>query len=182
MSEWTGASLDGRPVVAAFVFMTRMNTNESRSAVTLQTRVRQQEFESPAQRAVVALLVAAGQVQQALAEICERHGITHDQYNVLRILAGVHPEGHPRYEIADRLINRAPDVTRLLDRLEDRRLVGRVRSTQDRRLSLSRITPKGLRLLDAMAPAIRAAHARTTAALSVRELEALAELCGKLID
>jgi DNA-binding MarR family transcriptional regulator len=141
---------------------------------------RQQNPTGASQRGIVGLLVAAGRVQQLLAEVCERYGITHDQYNVLRVLRGVHPRGHPRYEVARRLINRAPDVTRLLDRLEERGLVDRVRSDEDRRLSLSRITSKGLRLLDAMAPEIRGVHDRVAAVLTARELEALAAVGGKL--
>src|SRR5688500_2300934 len=128
--------------------------------MTIRERVRQRSFESSAQEAVVSLLVAAGHVQRALAEVCARHGITHDQYNVLRILRGAHPRGHPRYEVAERLIDRAPDVTRLLDRLERQGLVERARSDEDRRLSLSRITGEGLELLDRMAPEIDAVHGR----------------------
>jgi DNA-binding MarR family transcriptional regulator len=141
---------------------------------------RQQDRAGAAQRGVVGLLVAAGRVQQLLAEVCERYGITHDQYNVLRVLRGVHPRGHPRYEVTRRLINRAPDVTRLLDRLEERGLVERVRSDEDRRLSLSRVTPKGLRLLEAMAPEIRGVHDRVAAVLTARELETLGAVGGKL--
>ena len=59
---------------------------------------RQQNPTGASQRGIVGLLVAAGRVQQLLAEVCERYGITHDQYNVLRVLRGVHPRGHPRYE------------------------------------------------------------------------------------
>ena len=85
--------------------------------MSIHKRVAQRRFESPAQKAMVSLLVTAGHVGRALDEVCLAHGITHDQYNVLRILRGVHPEGHARYAIAERLIGRSPDVTRLLDRL-----------------------------------------------------------------
>lgn len=149
--------------------------------MALHDRLRQTRFESPAQEAVVALLVAAGNVERELNEVCARYGITHDQYNVLRILKGVHPEGHPRYEIADRLIDRAPDVTRLLDRLERQGLVERTRSTEDRRLSISWITAEGLRLLEAMAPEIRGVHERATRRLSDEQCRRLAELCGEMI-
>jgi DNA-binding MarR family transcriptional regulator len=69
------------------------------------------------------------------------------QYNVLRILRGSHPEGLPSGEIADRMIARDPDITRLVDRLERRGLVTRARSLRDRRVVEVRITNKGLALL-----------------------------------
>jgi DNA-binding MarR family transcriptional regulator len=136
------------------------------------------ETRSLAEQAMVSLLVAAGRIQQALNDVCAGYGITHDQYNVLRILRGVHPGGHPRYEIAERLINRAPDVTRLLDRLEGGGLVERVRTAEDRRLSVSRITPAGLALLDAMAPDIAGVHAHFADALSQADQRTLIRLCG----
>ena len=67
------------------------------------------------------------------------------QYNVLRILRGA-PEGLPCGEIANRMITRDPDVTRLLDRLEKRGLISRCRETKDRRTVMARITPDGLKL------------------------------------
>src|SRR5215204_2537155 len=64
-------------------------------------------------------------MSQRMNDVCRKHGVTHDQYNILRILRGVHPTGHPRCEITKRLISRAPDVTRLLDRLVRQGLVER---------------------------------------------------------
>lgn len=149
--------------------------------MTLQQRVGQRRFESPAQEAMVGLLVAAGHLTAALEEACAARGITHDQYNVLRILRGALPGGHPRYAIADRLINRAPDVTRLLDRLARTGCVERARSAEDRRLSVTRITRKGTALLEALDSEILAAHERFAAPLSRAERRTLAGLCGKLL-
>lgn len=149
--------------------------------MALRERVRQKEFESVAQEAIVSLLVAAGHAEQELNEICSTRGITHDQYNVLRILRGVHPGGHPRYEISDRLMSRAPDVTRLVDRLERLELVERLCSTADRRLSISRITERGLGLLEEMDPEILAVHERVGERLAEDELRRLAHLCAELI-
>ena len=107
--------------------------------MTLEDRVHQASFRSPAEEAGVSVLVAGAHLAHLLEEVCSTQGITHDQYNVLRILRGVYPDGHPRYEIGRRLIERSPDVTRLLDRLERRGLVSRYRAEGDRRLSLARI-------------------------------------------
>jgi DNA-binding MarR family transcriptional regulator len=150
--------------------------------MALRKRLRQEQFESVEQEAMVGLLVASGHLGQALEQVCAEHGITHDQYNVLRILRGASPEGHPRYEIADRLINRAPDVTRLLNRLEREGLVERYRSDVDRRLSFSRITGEGLGLLAEMEPSIRAVHHKMADALGSKELRDLARYCRALIQ
>lgn len=150
--------------------------------MSADARPKSHEVMSPAQRGMVALLRAAGRVQRGVSEICERHGVTHDQYNALRILRGVHPQGHPRYEVAARLINRAPDVTRLLDRLEERGLVERVRSDEDRRLSLCRITPKGLRLLAGIDPEVQARHEHLARSLTASELQTLEAISRKLAE
>lgn len=136
----------------------------------------------PAQEAMVGLLVAAGHLRRALDEVCGARGITHDQYNVLRILRGVHPAGHPRYAVAERLIDRSPDVTRLLDRLEREGFVERYRSDEDRRLSLSRITDEGLDLLETLDPEILAVHERFGAGLDTGELRELGRLCRAVRD
>ena len=149
--------------------------------MSIQQRVAQRRFESPAQKAMVTLLVTAGHLARALEEVCAAHGITHDQYNVLRILRGAHPEGHPRYAIAERLIDRSPDVTRLLDRLEREGLVGRSRSDEDRRLSISHITDRGITLLKEIDPRILEVHERFTAHFNRDEMHQLATLCEKAL-
>lgn len=149
--------------------------------MSIREQVRHTKFESDAQEAMVSLLVAAAHVQRALADVCAAHGITHDQYNVLRILRGVHPAGYPRYEIAGRLMDRSPDVTRLLDRLERQALVERSRSPEDRRLSLSLISRKGLTLLARMDPEVREVHEHSAAGLSKKDRTQLVRLCELVV-
>src|SRR5918992_748846 len=74
-------------------------------------------------------------------------GLSPSQYNVLRILRGAEAEGLACREVAERMVTRDPDITRLLDRLEARGLVIRARDREDRRVITVRITPEGLRLL-----------------------------------
>src|SRR5688572_22623095 len=93
--------------------------------------------------ALVAMLVTAGVLERELDAACQEEGITHDQYNVLRILRGAPSEGHPRGEISSRMINRAPDVTRMIDRLSRRGLVARGWHPENRRLSMTTITKEG---------------------------------------
>jgi DNA-binding MarR family transcriptional regulator len=147
----------------------------------IRERLQQRRFKSLADEAVVSLMVAADHIDQAVAPIWDRHGITADQYNVLRILRGVYPGGHPRNEVARRMIHRAPDVTRMLDRLVRRGLVARLRNADDRRESLATITKAGLALLDRIDPEVQAVQKAITAALSEPKLRQLARLCDALV-
>jgi DNA-binding MarR family transcriptional regulator len=150
--------------------------------MSVSRRIKQSKaFESLANEAIIGLQVAAAYWEQRLGEVFARHGVTSDQYNVLRILRGVHPDGHPRYEIADRLIHRAPDVTRLLDRLERQGLVKRVRSNEDRRLSITCITDAGLRLLDEIDPDRLAVQNEIADRLSESDLRELSRIADALV-
>ena len=147
----------------------------------IRERLQQRRFQTLADEAVVSLLVAADQFERSAAPIWERHGITADQYNVLRILRGVYPAGHPRNEVARRMIHRAPDVTRMLDRLVRQGLVRRQRNPGDRRESIATITKTGLALLERVDPDVHATQVALTAALGDRELRELVRLCDALV-
>jgi DNA-binding MarR family transcriptional regulator len=147
----------------------------------IRERLQQRRFPSLADEAVVSLMVAAEHLDQAVAPIWERHRVTADQYNVLRILRGVYPGGHPRNEVARRMIHRAPDVTRMLDRLVRRGVVARVRNADDRRESIATITKTGLALLDRIDPEVLAVQKAVTAALSEPKLRQLVRLCDALV-
>lgn len=146
----------------------------------MTTPARPRPAADPAHQAFLALLRLANGLLRELTVTCGRHGITHDQYNVLRILRGVYPAGHPRYEIANRLISRAPDVTRMVDRLVRAGLVERAWSTENRRLSLARISSRGLALLETMQPDISAVIARYTRGLDRAELAWLQAYCDRV--
>jgi DNA-binding MarR family transcriptional regulator len=147
----------------------------------IRERLQQRRFPSLADEAVVSLMVAAEHLDQAVAPIWERHRVTTDQYNVLRILRGVYPGGHPRNEVARRMIHRAPDVTRMLDRLVRRGVVARVRNADDRRESIATITKAGLALLDRIDPEVLAVQKAVTAALPEPKLRQLVRLCDALV-
>ena len=115
---------------------------------TIRDEIRQTKpFASAADEAVVTLLATADRVRTALAQVVEAHGITLQQYNVLRILRGAGRDGLPTLEIAARMIEHNPGVTRLLDRLEARKLVRRVCCPEDRRQVLCHAPDAALRLL-----------------------------------
>jgi DNA-binding MarR family transcriptional regulator len=107
----------------------------------------------------VDLLRTADRLSRAVVPVLKKENLSSTQYNVLRILRGA-PEGLPCGEIANRMISRDPDVTRLLDRLEKRGVVSRCRETEDRRTVLTRITPEGLKLLARLDEPVVATHRR----------------------
>lgn len=112
-------------------------------------------FPTPGSEAVLSIMRTSALLELHLAELLRPYGITPTQYNVLRILRGAGAEGLPRCQVQGRLVAPVADTTRLLDRLEKAGLVDRTRSTEDRRVVTSRITPRGLALLDTVAAPLR---------------------------
>jgi DNA-binding MarR family transcriptional regulator len=143
-------------------------------AHSIQQEIRQgQPFQTRAQEATIALLRTADVVRRRISATMEPFGITMQQYNVLRILRGAGPRGLPTLEIADRMIEEAPGITRLLDRIEAKGWVKRVRCAEDRRQVLCSITPEGLELLARMDEAVAAADSEVIGELDECELEQL---------
>jgi DNA-binding MarR family transcriptional regulator len=95
---------------------------------------------------------------------------------VLRILRGAGDEGLCRNEVAERLLNRMPDATRLLDRMEAAGLVTRERSSEDRRLVRTQITKKGRQLVDSLDEPVEKEHERQLGHMSEKQLRALIDL------
>jgi DNA-binding MarR family transcriptional regulator len=115
----------------------------------LQHELKQRKpFESVAQEALLGLMRTTDLVRRRVAAVIEPHGITLQQYNVLRILRGGGTDGVPTLDIADRMIEQTPGITRLLDRLEAKGFVRRQRCLKDRRQHLCWITPKSAALLE----------------------------------
>lgn len=115
----------------------------------------QKPFESPEQEAVLSIARTAAMLDRALTEFLKPHGVTPTQYNVLRILRGAGENALCRHEIRERLVSEVPDVTRLLDRLEDAGLVRRTRDPEDRRMTRTRITARGRKLLASLDEPLR---------------------------
>ncbi|MBC7798139.1 MAG: MarR family transcriptional regulator [Pyrinomonadaceae bacterium] len=126
------------------------------------------------------LMVAADQVRYRLNNFCQTFGITSTQYNVLRILRGVYPSGHSRNEIALRMLERAPDVTRLLDRLEKTDFLQRDRSEKDKRFTVNKITDKGLDLLGEMDSYIEQTENFIGSEITQEECVKLSSICEKI--
>ena len=101
------------------------------------------------------------------------YGITATQYNVLRILRGAGDKGLCRNDVRDRLLNRMPDATRLLDRMERSGLISRSREAEDRRLVTTRLTKKGKQLVDQLDPLVARQHKSRLGHMSEKQLTTL---------
>lgn len=147
-----------------------------------QRAIRQTKpFRSPGQEAVIALFLAAERVRWPYEETLAAEGdLTMQQYNVLRILRGAGETGLPTLEIAERLIERAPGITRLLDRLEDKGLVERERSTTDRRQVVARITRTGRDLVARLDAPFDALDDDVLSELSQADLRTLVRLLERI--
>ncbi|HQR46952.1 MAG TPA: MarR family transcriptional regulator [Thermoanaerobaculia bacterium] len=149
----------------------------SRVSGRLATELKQtRPFRSRRQEGTLGLLRTADVVRRKISEVVEPHGLTLQQYNVLRILRGAGPDGLPTLEIASRMIEASPGITRLLDRLEEKRLVARVRCPKDRRRVLCTATPEALRLLASLDAPVHAADDGALRMLTDRQTEALIAL------
>jgi DNA-binding MarR family transcriptional regulator len=141
----------------------------------LQSASKPRRAGCPEERAFLDLQRTCDLLSRRPAQILKNEDLSSTQYNVLRILRGS-PDGLPCGEIANRMITRDPDITRLLDRLEKRGLISRWRETKDRRVVLARITPNGLKLLTRLDEPVEEAHRRQLGHLGRDRLRALAEL------
>jgi DNA-binding MarR family transcriptional regulator len=104
---------------------------------------------------LASMLRTANVLQERFEQAVRPFNLSLTQYNVLRILRGAEPRGRTCGEIGERMIAREPDVTRLLTRMENAGLIRRTRDGEDRRVVMTRIAPRGLKLLDEIEPHLR---------------------------
>jgi DNA-binding MarR family transcriptional regulator len=115
-----------------------------------------------------------------MTSLLAHHGLSVPQYNVLRILRGARGESLPTLEIASRMIERSPGITRLLDRLHGKGLVHRERCNEDRRQVLCSITDAGLELLAALDEPVLKADREVFSSLTDAELRQLVKLLDRI--
>jgi DNA-binding MarR family transcriptional regulator len=137
-------------------------------------------FHSRAQEASLALMRTADDVRRNLGSVLEPADVTLQQYNVLRILRGAGEGGLPTLLIAERMIERTPGVTRLIDRLERKGWVERARDTNDRRRVWCKITEAGLRVLAPLDEPVSVADDSLAEVLDEREIATLIEYLDRL--
>ena len=104
------------------------------------------------------------------------YALTPQQYNLLRLLKADYPEAVQTLALADRLVSRAPDITRMLDKLAQRGLIVRDRPAENRRTVRIAMTEAGRILLDAIDEPLRECHARQLGHLAPADLKRLAAL------
>lgn len=128
--------------------------------------------------AYIALVRAAEDMNRDFVELLKTEELSDAQYNVLRVLRGAGDEGLACRAIGDRLIQHDPDVTRLLDRLEQHKLIARARDQKDRRVVRTKITEEGLARLERLDGPVDDLHERQLGHLSetrLQELHAIVE-------
>ena len=140
---------------------------------------RSPHFDSLAQEVYLGLWRTYDRLRAYEDELFASLELTAQQYNVLRLLRAARPEAVPTLSLTERLVSRAPDVTRMIDRLEERGLVSRERSTGDRRVVRVAITDAGLDLLAKIARPLAECHAKQLGHLSPDDLKKLSELLAE---
>lgn len=146
----------------------RRETRQRRPVASLETEV------------FLNLLRTADALLRGVEQALESSGLSHTQYNVLRILRGAGREGLACREIGERMLTRDPDITRLLDRLEARGLVGRARGQPDRRVVRTHITREGLGLLRGLDAPMEQVHRRQLGSLGRSRLRTLVGLLERV--
>ncbi|MBI2682864.1 MAG: MarR family transcriptional regulator [Acidobacteriales bacterium] len=149
-------------------------------ASQLQQEIKQRKpFRSKKQEAALGILRTADVIHRRGEALMAPHGITSQQYNVLRILRGAEPEGLPTLEIGHRLVEQTPGITRLLDRLEKKQWVKRWRCPEDRRQVLCRISKAGLALLERMQADVDRSEEESLQNFSQNEIQALIDMLDR---
>ncbi|MEO6528363.1 MAG: MarR family transcriptional regulator [Gemmatimonadaceae bacterium] len=144
---------------------------------SLRDDIRQKKpFTSVHEEVHLNVIRTSSRLTDAVDEMLKPHEISPTQYNVLRILRGSEPVGLCRNELRDRMLTRMPDMTRLLDRMEEAGLVARTRDTADRRLVLTRITKAGRRLVDELDAPVSELHKSQLGHLTATQLKTLVDL------
>lgn len=140
---------------------------------------RRQRFDSPQQEAFLNLWRTYDRLRILEDELFSQHDLTAQQYNALRLLKAAHPARLATLHLAARLVSRAPDITRLLDKLSERGLIDRERPADNRRIVNVGITPAGLALLDHLAEQVRQCHIRQLGHMDEPEMKQLVDLLRK---
>lgn len=137
---------------------------------------KKRRFDSSQQQVYLSLWRTYDRLRALEEAVFDRWSLTAQQYNVLRLLEAKHPEPIPTLQLSARLISRAPDITRMLDKLEGEEWIRRERSSEDRRAVLVGLTQKGLALLREMEASVKQMHVAQVGHLTVDQMRSLIEL------
>lgn len=142
----------------------------------IQSEIKQTKPLTPEQEVLLTIQRTADAFERRVAELLKPHGLSGTQYNVLRILRGAGKDGLPCGAIADRMVTRDPDITRLLDRLDKMGFIARERSVKDRRVVTTTITEAGLKLLKQLDKPVQDLGQSLVRNLSKTQMQELVEL------
>jgi DNA-binding MarR family transcriptional regulator len=143
-------------------------------ATDLRKEIKQKKpFRSLTQEAQLNVVRTSAVLIDRFEQMLKPVGITGAQYNVLRILQGAGGAGLCRNEIRGRMLTRMPDMTRMLDRMEEAGLVVRERQGDDRRMVNTQLSARGRRILEKLDSAVQAEHQRRFGHLSESQLRSL---------
>lgn len=137
-------------------------------------------FPSRLQEAVLGILKTAADLRWQIAQVLKDSGLSMEQYNVLRILRGAGQDGLPTLEVAERMIERSPAITRMIDKLEVKGLVRRLRCHRDRRRVYCVITDAGLALLAPLDAPVESLSASMVGHLDATEIESVISILDRL--
>jgi DNA-binding MarR family transcriptional regulator len=143
-------------------------------------RPESRRFDSPQQEAFLNLWRTYDRLRLLEDELFAKSDLTAQQYNALRLLRAAHPEKVATLVLAARLVSRAPDITRLVDKLAERGLAERERDAENRRIVRVGITSNGIALLDSLATQVRDCHERQLGHLTAAEMRTLVDLLRKV--
>jgi DNA-binding MarR family transcriptional regulator len=146
----------------------------------LSEHIKSERFASAGHEAMLNVVVTSAWLLNELSAAMSPFGVTPAQFNVLRILKGSHPEALTCSEIGNRLLDRTPDVTRLLNRLEKNGLITRTRAEYDRRVVRVGIAVDGLRLLEEINPVVAQRQEKLMSALTEDEKRLLSDMLDRL--
>ncbi len=148
---------------------------------SLKASIKQSKpFQSIKEELLLTLVRTAADIEHQMMQDFRPYGLTTTQYNVLRILRGAGADGLCRHEVSDRLVRQVPDVTRLLDRMEDAGLIVRERGSEDRRFVSTRLTPQGLALVNKLDAEIAEMQNRYVGHLNDKQMRTLLGLLEEL--
>ncbi len=142
--------------------------------------IKQSQFQSEHQKALINLLFTYNWFKNRMSGFMKDYGLTQQQYNVLRILRGQHPNGITTWEIRERMLDKMSDASRLVDRLEKMKLVVKQRNKEDRRLVVVKITDAGLTLLEQVSAKEHELNSCFDKNLTEQEARTLSELLDKI--
>lgn len=143
-------------------------------------RGHQSRYRFPALEAILDISMAAEYLRHQVDKACAPLDINGGQYAILRLLKRAYPEGMSRTEIVRNLIEKTTDVTRQIDSLEKKGLAERIRVKEDRRLSLAKITPAGMEVMEKVDPLFFAMLSEISKSIDEEECKQVSILCKKI--